>query len=77
MSTIADELAALMAGVQKVAEGAAQVEQAAEQGLTRAGAVIDHLATPEAVERIVDRSLGALLRGVLEEAQAAPKNVCL
>jgi hypothetical protein len=72
MGTIAEELAALLGGVQKVAEGAAEVEQAAERGLTRAAAVVNHLTQSDTVDRIVDRSVGALLQGVLEEAQAAP-----
>lgn len=72
MTTIANDLMALMGGVQKVAEGAAEVEQAAERGLTRAAAVVDHLTQPETVDRLVERSVGALLQGVLEEAVTAP-----
>jgi hypothetical protein len=71
MGTIAEELVALLGGVQKVAEGAAEVEQAAERGLTRAAAVMDRLTQSDTVDRIVDRSVGALFQGVLEEAQAA------
>jgi len=72
MGTIVEELTALLGGAQKVAEGAAEVEQAAERGLARAAAVRDHLTHSDTIDRIVDRSVGALLQGVLEEAQAAP-----
>jgi hypothetical protein len=72
MGMIADDLAALLGGVQKVAEGAAEAAQAADRGLTYVAAVTDHLTQPDTVDRIVDRSVGALLQGVLDEARAAP-----
>lgn len=71
MGTIADDLAALLGGMLKVAEGAAEVEQAADRGLARAAAVAGHLARRETHDRIVEAGLGALFRGVLEEAEAA------